>query len=490
MIGHVLYILAAAVLALALPVHSLLGHMGLALTIGVIGGWRYGWAAVNFLRAQFFVHVAHPVRRRKAEIAYRDLGFPAHAFFLVTTYKISPDITSRVYRSVLAAAIASPGGATVVASVVDAADERLIQKVFDLSHSVARPDGAGQVRLIIDRIAGTGKRDALATSLRTIARCCPSKRDVVVFVDGDSCPPEDIIERSAPFFTDPKVGALTTDELCEISSGGLFRDWFNLRFTQRQMMMSSMGLSRRILTLTGRMSVFRATLACNGDFIRSIESDYLNHWRLGRVQFLTGDDKSSWFWLLRNGYLMLYLPDVSSVSMETQPLDGFFSSATTLMTRWFGNMLRTNGRAIALGPTKIGAFTWWSLVDQRVSMWTTLLGPATILVSGILIDPAILLAYLAWVMTTRYIYCWILFSFRRSFPITYPFLLYFSQVFGAFVKTYVLFRLDRQKWTRQTVSRQRVAQKIGIGRQLKSLGSAYFHILSMGWLLLTAVTLS
>ena len=48
----------------------------------------------------------------------------------------------------------------------------------------------------------------------------------------------------------------------------LFRDWFALRFTQRQMMMSSMGLGGRVLTLTGRMSVFRADLATDPGFIR------------------------------------------------------------------------------------------------------------------------------------------------------------------------------------------------------------------------------
>jgi glycosyltransferase Alg8 len=138
------------------------------------------------------------------------------------------------------------------------------------------------------------------------------------------------------------------------------------------MMMSSMGLSRRVLTLTGRMSVFRADLATDPGFIRQVQCDYLDHWRLGRVDFLTGDDKSTWFWLLKNGYQMLYLPDVQTVSMERQPLPGFMASAVTLMVRWFGNMMRTNGRALALPAKMIGPFTWWSLLDQRVSVWTTL----------------------------------------------------------------------------------------------------------------------
>ena len=482
MIRHALYLATLTLLVLSIPFEDLSKHIGLALTIGFIGTWRYSWGAINFVRAHVFIRLVHPRRRAAAERLYRKQNLPAHAFFLATSYKIEPEISTTVYRSIFAAARESRGGSTVVASVVEAADERLIRSIFDGTPGMER------VRLIIDRIAGTGKRDALATSLRIIARQCPGERDIVIFVDGDSCPPLDVVEKSAPFFCNAKVGALTTDEQCEVPDPGLFRDWFNLRFTQRQMMMSSMGLSRRILTLTGRMSVFRATLACNGDFIRMVERDSMEHWRLGRVTFLTGDDKSTWFWLLKNGWQMLYLPDVSSLSMETQPKPGFVHSAVVLMVRWFGNMLRTNGRALALGPTKIGYFTWWSLLDQRMSMWTTLLGPTTVLVSALFLHPMILAAYLAWIMITRYIYCLAIMSFRPNFPITYPFLLYFGQLVGAAVKTYVLFRLDRQKWTRQSSSK--AAAKLPLSARLKSLSSLYLHAVATGWLLLTAIALS
>lgn len=71
------------------------------------------------------------------------------------------------------------------------------------------------------------------------------------------------------------------------------------------------------------------------------------------------------------------------------------------MTRWFGNMLRSNGRALSLGPRKIGLFTWWSILDQRVGIWTTLSGPISVLVATVLIAPMVLPAYIGWVMFTR-----------------------------------------------------------------------------------------
>jgi glycosyltransferase Alg8 len=249
-----------------------------------------------------------------------------------------------------------------------------------------------------------------------------------------------------------------------------------------------MGLSGRVLTLTGRMSVFRADLATQPEFIRLVQHDHIDHWRLGRVDFLTGDDKSTWFWLLQRGYKMLYLPDVTSVSLESQPKPGFADSAITLMIRWFGNMLRTNGRALALKPRQIGLFTWWSILDQKLGIWTTLAGPISVALAAIFIEPLVIPAYIAWVMATRYVFCWVLATVRgQGFPITYPFLLYFGQIVGAAVKSYVLFRLDRQRWTRQSTGH---AARPALGERLRALGSTYVHVLALGWLTFGVMLLS
>lgn len=481
-LGHICYLGVLALLMLSIPPGSL-GHVSDGLiVVGTIGAWRYGWASVNYLRSVWYRIVAYPRLKAQAWIAYSASPVQGHAYFLITSYKIETEITRRVYQALFRAAAAAPGGATVVASVVETSDARLIRQIYALMDV---PMSA--VRLVVDQIPGTGKRDALARSLRLIGGQAPSRRDVVLLVDGDSCVPEDIVTSAAPFFTDPKVGALTTDEAVEIPPG-LFADWFALRFTQRQMMMSSMGLSGRVLTLTGRMSVFRADLATKPEFIRLVQHDHIDHWRLGRVDFLTGDDKSTWFWLLQRGYKMLYLPDVASVSLESQPKPGFVDSAVTLMIRWFGNMLRTNSRALALGPKRIGLFTWWSILDQKLGIWTTLAGPISILLASIFVEPWVIPAYVAWVMATRYAFCWVLATVRgKGFPITTPFLLYFGQIVGAAVKSYVLFRLDRQRWTRQSTE---LAARASFGTQLRAVGSTYVHVLALGWLTFGVMLLS
>ena len=485
-LGHIAYICVCIGLGLSIPVHSLGNVTGALAVVGAIGVWRYSWALLNFLRAVLFLKWVYPRRKARAMAAYAALPTAAHAYFLVTSYMIEPEVTTRVYQSIFRAAVRSVGGATVVASVVDGADGRMIRQIFD-----ANPDASAKVRLIIDQIPGTGKRDALARSLRLIAREAPTRRDIVLFVDGDSCVPIDIVASTAPFFVNADMGAVTTDERVEIKDSALFRDWFSLRFNQRQVMMSSMGLSDRVLTLTGRMSVVRADLATDAGFINQVQSDYIDHWRLGRVTFLTGDDKSTWFWLLKNGYKMGYLPDVASVSMESQPKPGFVDSAVTLMIRWFGNMLRTNGRALALPPSKIGYFTWWSILDQRIGIWTTLAGPISVLVGAVFIEPLVLPAYISWVMFTRYTYCCILSLVRfERFPISYPFLLYFGQIAGAAVKSFVLFRLDKQRWTRQSSASLTPKFKLPLRVRLKTMSSVYTHILALGWLTLGVVVLS
>jgi len=451
--------------------------------LGFLGTWRYSWAVINFTRAAIYVRIVYPRRKARAFARFAQAGIPAHAWFLVTTYMVDTPSTIACYRALFVAAAAAKDGATIVASVVDGADERLIRGMFDTC-----AQDLSRTTLILDRIRSNGKRDALSRGLRIIARMAPTRHDIVIFVDGDTCVPPDVVAQSAPMFTNPNLGALTTDEGVIIEKKNLFRDWFILRFNQRQVMMCSMGLANHVLTLTGRMSVFRGDLAVNPAFIAGIGDDFLDHWRLGRIAFLTGDDKSTWYWLLRNGYEMAYLPDVRAWSMETQPRPGFFDSSKVLMVRWFGNMMRTNGRALKLSPRLIGGFTWWSILDQRISMWTTLVGPISVILAAMFQTAAIIPIYIAWVMLTRYAFCAVISLFRGTwFPVSHPLILYFGQIVGASVKTFVLFRLDRQKWTRQGAGGD--AGGPSLAARAMAMESTLHHALALVWLTIGVIVL-
>jgi mannuronan synthase len=134
---------------------------------------------------------------------------------------------------------------------------------------------------------------------------------------------------------------------------------------------------------------------------------------------------------------MLYLPDVRVVTVEHPPAKRLLPATTKLMLRWFGNMLRGSSRAIGLGPRRIGLFSWRCLVDQRLSMWTPLLGPVVAVLFALSKSLLFLYAYLLWVGVTRLLQALLLLTARPRISGVYPLLIYFGQVYGALVKTYI-----------------------------------------------------
>ena len=481
MSGLILLVLGLAAVGLVLPPNWWDGASpDFLLLIGAIGVWRYGWGLLHLVRSLIYRRIVFPRMRRKVE-AMGEEAMPSHVYLLVTSFLIPANTTEQVYRGAMEEALTSGLDCTLVASIVDVGDEWLIRRIH------ASFADSERLRLVIVRIAGTGKRDALAEGFRAIARLRPPADAAACVIDGDTILEPGILRGSLPFLKAfPRAGAFTTDEVCAVEGSRVFRDWYSMRFAQRHVLMSSMGLARRVLTLTGRMSAFRASILCDPAFIDMMQNDHVDHWRFGRLQFLTGDDKTSWFYLLRAGWQMLYIPDVRVQTIETPPNPDFALASTQLMMRWFGNMLRTNSRAIALGPGRIGWFTWWGVVDQRISMWTSLTGLTGSILVAATGRPMFLVAYVYWVALSRLLQTLSLLTARRRVSWTYPFLLYYNQIWGSAIKTYMLFHLNRQKWTRQNTV---LSDKQGRKEQYWiAVGSRYAHIDSL-LVLVTAISI-
>jgi glycosyltransferase Alg8 len=459
-IGFAGYTLALAVFGFLLPRLEMDNDTRqVVIFAGSIALWRYSWGLIHYARFLIYTRLTFP-RMRANVPAISSLQL----YILITSYRIDPSTSISVFRSSVEEAILCGFPTTIVCSFVELSDEILMKKIYA---DLQPPE---QVKILFVRIAGSGKRDGLAHGFRAIARLQPSADALVIVQDGDSILSEGLIDKCAPFFADnPKLGALTTDEECIVHGSRLMREWHHLRFSQRQILMASMALSRRVLTLTGRMSMFRASIITNAQFIETIENDSIHHWRLGTFKFLTGDDKSSWFWVLKNDYEMLYVPDAVVITEEHPPARHFVRASSMLMVRWFGNMLRTNGRALALGPSKTGFFTWWCLLDQRLSMWTSMIGPVVALMLSLKHSILILPAYLFWIGATRWIMAVMLLASRPVISWHYPFLIYYNQVWGAILKTYAFFHLDRQSWTRQ---------KIVLNREMKQQEAFWLNITS------------
>ena len=131
--------------------------------------------------------------------------------------------------------------------------------------------------------------------------------------------------------------------------------WLLMRFAQRRIAMQSHALSKKVLTLTGRMSVFRAKHLASLKMIRLLEADHLEHWLWGEFRFLSGDDKSTWYYMLLQNAKMLYVPDAMVYTVEFIEGTGLDRMVQNFR-RWSGNMLRNGSRALALGPHKVGFF--------------------------------------------------------------------------------------------------------------------------------------
>ncbi|ENL4490742.1 mannuronan synthase [Pseudomonas aeruginosa] len=448
--GWLVFLSLLMVLALAVPKTVFdADSKDFILLIGAVGIWRYSMGGVHFLRGMLFLHVVYPYYRRRV----RQLGSaadPSHVFLMVTSFRIDALTTAMVYRSVIREAIDSGYPTTVVCSIVEMSDEVLVRSLWEKMNP---PD---RVSLDFVRIPGTGKRDGLAYGFRAISRHLPDDDAVVAVIDGDTVLDHGVVKKTVPWFKlFPNVGGLTTNEFCEVQGGYVMSEWHKLRFAQRHINMCSMALSKRVLTMTGRMSVFRARVVTNPEFITDVENDHLEHWRLGRFKFLTGDDKSSWFSLMRLGYDTFYVPDAAINTVEHPPEKSFIKASRKLMYRWYGNNLRQNLRALKLGARRLGWFTMLVLFDQRVSMWTSLLGLVVAILASLKYSIAFLLVYLLWIGLTRLVLTLLLSLSGHRIGPAYPLILYYNQIVGALVKIYVFFRLDRQSWTRQPTKLER-----------------------------------
>jgi len=465
------YILVFLALLLHAPVDVLDPEArGFILIIGAVGVWRYGWGFVHFGRALWYQRVRFPAWRRRAEAMEEAVGEAAprpELFIVVTAFRIPAETVAAMMRSAVGEAETYGGRVTIVASIVEVADERFIKALF------RRLDPCERIRLVIVRLAGSGKRDGLAGALQAVSRQHPTAGALVVVMDGDVVLPPMSLGRAVVFFQlMPDLAGLTTDEDAVVAGSGLMRRWHRLRFVQRHVLMCSMALGRRLLTMTGRLSIYRVEVATDPAFIGRVRDDAVDHWRLGRIPLVTGEDKSTWLWLLERGHAMLYVPDIRVITIEHPPHPRFVRATSRLMMRWFGNMLRAGGEAIAMGPGRLGVFTWWCLIDQRVSMWTPLIGPLVAATIALTTMPAFLYVYALWVMLTRFIQALMTLAFRPTASGLYPLLIYYNQVWGALIKTYMLFRLDRQGWTRQGPGRALAARPRAA---LAELGSAYVH---------------
>ncbi len=419
--------------------------------LGVLAIWRFGWWFNHARRSEIFMGRKWPVLRDGRDALWRAGWRPRHLHVQMTTFHEDPAITRHVLGA-LFSEIRATGIPTTIYIGTGALYDEQVAEAFAQEHGADL-----DAELVFVRQNQPGKRMAIGLVMRAIMRSAPEPDDLIVFMDGDTVFLPGALARSAGMFgADPELEALTTDEEVITYGPGWMRRWLDLRFAQRRLAMQSHVMSDKVLTLTGRMSMFRARQICDIGFVRCIEADHLDHWLWGRFRFLSGDDKSTWYYLLGRGAKMGYVPDACVVTVERITGSGTERMVANLR-RWSGNMLRNGARALQLGPRQVGGFIWWCVLDQRIAIWTMLFSPALV-VMAMFIQPGYLIGAALWVVISRLVLSLYLTRYARQADMTWPFLLYANQVVNACVKAWIQFFLQKQKWT------NRQDQKAGHGR--------------------------
>jgi len=417
--------------------------MQVTVVLGFLGFWRFGWWFVHAVRAEIYARRSWPEKRARASKLWAGGWRPRKLHIQMTTYLEEPAITKRVIGSILSQIRREGIPTTLYIGTGSAYDETIIRDYVE-AQAQDIPDDLAE--LVFIRQNQPGKRMAIGLILRAINRADVDADDLVIFMDGDALYGPDVLEKTLSMFgADPELQALTTNEEVICYGPKWIANWLDMRFAQRRLAMQSHALSNRVLTLTGRMSVFRAQHMRSLKFIRTIEADHLDHWLWGRFRFLSGDDKSTWYHLLSVGAKMTYVPDATVYTIEVIKENGLERMVQNFR-RWSGNMLRNGTRAIALGPRRMPFFIWWCIVDQRIAMWTMLVSPVMALFASA-VEPLYLWSVVMWVMASRVVLVLFLFRYSRTVDLSWPFILYFNQFINASVKVYMIHHLSKQKWS-------------------------------------------
>ncbi len=419
----------------SLDVLSRSEYAALALGLGVVGFWRHSWGMLNFLRAVQF--------RRESTRSNRPL---AHGHYnlsiLLPVYSQPDDMLRAVADGIVESLRSVPGQVLIVCAYRTEDQKELLHEAIEAESNITMQ--------FVQQI-GLGKREAMADALNLMQACFPAvEGNFTLLMDGDTILTPEAIRRSiGEMQVDPNTGAVCVNEVPLVEGDELFVAWRWLRSVQRNQMMSSFALSRRVLVLTGRFSMYRSEILLQSDVINRIRKDFLVH-KDRYISLLTGDDKTTWLEVLRRGYDMRYLPDVLVYPVEQQDWKKSFVSETiALTTRYSGNMARANLHLDAWRGAKGKLHFQYGLLDQRVSMWTSLLTP-TVLVFSLLFDSFdVFVLFLTYALLIKNLQALALFVTSRAYDPYFPYLIFYNQVMSSAVKIFTFAFLHRQKWNNQ-----------------------------------------
>ncbi|HSA07022.1 MAG TPA: glycosyltransferase [Candidatus Gastranaerophilales bacterium] len=447
----IIYTLLLLILIIETPnkINYLGEHFYIIGFLGIVGIYRYSLWIIHLVRALIYEKIVYKRIKNKAQLVCEKNWMPERLYFMMASYNEDKQTLYNSVKSIIHEAKNLNLPVTLCFGSAGFNDEKTVSNVVNsLSYG-------HEIKVIFVRQNFPDKRLQISGALKALVRQGIKKNDPVIFMDGDSIIMPGCLRKCLPIFhIEPDIQALTTNEKAIVVNSSLFSDVLNLRFAIRNFHMNSLALSKKLLCLTGRFSVFRAEQITSEEFISRIENDYITDWYWDKIQFLSGDDKSTWYSLLKNNAKMLYAPDAFVYSIEKVIYNPFVDYINKLK-RWSGNMLRNNNRALSLGVGKTGFFLWLILLDQRINMWTAIISPAVIFLS-LFKDFQFACMLVIWVLFVKYIQSLLFFYYGRTINFTFPIIYYIHQILNGIVKIYMLFRLKLQKWENRNLTETRI----------------------------------
>ena len=410
----------------------------LALGLGIVGFWRHGWGILNFLRAIYFGHKIIQSNRPVACGTY-------NLSILLPVYGQTDDMLRAVAAGIVDSVRSVPGRVLVVCAYRSDGQKALLSEAIE---------SRCHVTMQFVRQIGLGKREAMADALNLMQACFPTQEgNFTLLMDGDTILTPNAIQRSiGELQVDLKTGAVCVNEVPLVKGDTLFVAWRWLRSVQRNQVMSSFALSRRVLVLTGRFSMYRSEFLLQKAVINRIRKDFLVRGDQ-YISLLTGDDKTTWLEVLRRGYDIRYLPDAIIYPIEQQDHKKNFVTETIALTaRYSGNMARANLHLDAWRGSKGKWHFQYGLLDQRISMWTSLLTPLVLVLSLLFDSLTIFILFLTYAMLIKNIQALALVATSRTYDPYFPYLIFYNQVMSSVVKIFTFAYLHRQKWNNQNIT--------------------------------------
>lgn len=414
------------------------GNTSIFLGLGVVGVWRHGWGILNVFRASAYI-------RKNRNSATGRQPISNTLTVVVTFYNQTDEEVALVAKELTHATETLSQKPLYVIAYKTEDQRRLIDDI------VQRHAAVHYVKQ-----QGLGKREALADALWLARSVLPGEaleHGYVLLMDGDTLATRDAVLRSLETLASkPTIGAVVVNEIPFVKGSQLFGVWRLLRSIQRNKLMSAFALSERVLVLTGRFAMLRANIILQRDVINRIRKDYVETSN-AYVPLLSGDDKTTWLEVLRRNYGMIYLPKTFIYPIENPNLEsGFLKGVYALTFRYAGNMARANLHPDAWSKAKGKWHFYYGLLDQRVSMWTSLLTPFALLMLLVFGPFSLFVIFLTYVLMIKNMQASVAALLGGHYDPWFPYLMLFDQTMQSIVKIMAFAYPHRQSWSNQGIS--------------------------------------